>query len=157
MPKRLLSIALVGQTGRRGVAGLTAAFMLLCNLYCACGGTLPGSSTACHDAAQSASAPCSAHCDEHAPDSRGPSEPEEPKGAPPGHTGCAHCNPLVSLSETSASKAALHSLEWDTAFLPLVTSLSGPYFFGPSASPSGNLLPSVPAATLLSLHCALNT
>ena len=154
--KCLLSIANVRQPDRV-VAGVTAALVLLCNIYCACGGAVSGGSTPCHDVAAAAPASCGAHCHEPSPDAPGPSETQQPGGAPAGHTGCGHCDPVLSVSEQSTTKAKLDPVEWDAAFLPLfIPSAEAPSADLP-ATASGKLLPLVPAATLLSLHCALNT
>lgn len=118
-----LNIAVVGSASRRVVGvvgGVTAAFMLLCSVHCACGGlpALPGPLTSKAEPGTSAS--CSTHCHDHA---RTTTEQSEhggpPRGEEPGHSGCGHCNPVLSILESSNGSATLHTLELAPAWYPL--------------------------------------
>ena len=153
-----LSIAVVGSTGRRAVGGVTAAFMLLCSVYCACGGlpALPVLLTS--EAEPGTSAPCSAHCHDHA--RTAPEQSEHggtPRGEQPGHSGCGHCNPVLSILESSSGSAALHTLESAPAWFPLPVSTVEVHSVRSPPSVHGDLPPPASPPTLLSLHCALNT
>ena len=154
----LLSIAVVGNAGRRVVGAVTAAFVLLCSVYCACGGppALPG--RLAHGAKPAAAASCSAHCHDQ---ERTPAEQSEhggkPRGEQPGHTGCGHCNPALSIIESSSASAASYSPEWAPAWFPLPASRVEILTVVSAPSADGDLPPPTSAPTLLNLHCALNT
>ena len=153
-----LSIAVVGSAGRRAVGAVTAAFVLLCSVYCACGGLPAVPGLLSREAEQRSAAACSAHCHDQG---GAPAEPSEhggiPRGEQSGHTGCGHCNPVLSVLESSGGSATVHSPEWAPAWFPLPGSRVELRSVVSAPSADGDLPPPRSAPTLLSLHCALNT
>ena len=136
---------------------MTAAFVLLCSVYCACGGVAPPRLG--HSAGQperQAPADCTTHCHNHG-EAPAPSDHDgTPGSGQSGHTGCAHCHPVLSILESSGGPSTLHALIWSA------TVLLAP---SPPVEVRANILalvvnqdlpPPASAPTLLSLHCALN-
>jgi hypothetical protein len=159
---------------RQMISSLTAAFVLLCNIYCACGGSVASS---CHspaesktvagqarDAAQGPRSQC--HHRDHA-DAGSQSQREEhtpPQSHPPQRDGkhhqgdhtCPHCTPAMMAQAADSKRTAeltqVSSLiaispAWACWFCDRV----------PAWKPAiaGDLPPPAGSPTLLSLHCAL--
>ena len=159
MRMRRNSISTVPHVARRATGGVTAAFMLLCSLYCACAGA--ASSSSCHRVEQLTAGTCASHCptrDDSTPaDAPAPKPAGAPLGDPPQHAGCTHCHLLAATAGTTNETAASHGFDGPAAACPLPTSLAGGVATAAGFSVRGDLPPPVTPHTLLSLHCALNT
>jgi hypothetical protein len=143
------------------VGSATAAFVLLCSIYCACGDTGSAATASCH-VSEAARAPQRAHCHGDAdPTCSGPHDPHSP-GRPDrqnGHHdsgGCGHCK--RTLTTADSAKAHLAPL-FACAFTPLTACVIPLHEQAAPHTPtcSGDLPPPQGPATLLGLHCALNT
>ena len=164
---------------RQILSCVTAAFVLGCNVLCACGGHSPvggggDDHRACHQTREPEPAKTRAHshCAGHGPrhdhqhhrqnsggeERPAPAEPcgggGEPKAPDPG---CQHCNQIVAVPDAKAKAGG------DLASHPSLAGFLPPLLTEPPADPGRSRLrvmagdPSPPTAgpTLLSLHCAL--
>lgn len=139
------------------VAGVTAAFVLLCSVYCACDAGAAGAAPACHVALQAAADADVPPC--HGSGGAPAGGHERPSPLPLHHEGqeCRHCQPAVTGVE--AGKGSTELALSPTA-LPLI---AVPAFILPPETPRhlsvalGDLPPPNQQSTLLGLHCALNT
>ena len=153
-----LSIVMMRQVARRMVAGVTAAFVLLCSVYCGCdaGGANP--TLACHMAQLGPGAANVPPCHRADSPSSGEHEPQSP--LPLHHEGkeCRHCQPAATGAEPA--KASTH-LTQSAAPLALAAlpAFIRPHDQAPPHLPvvHGDLPPPNQQSTLLSLHCALTT
>jgi hypothetical protein len=132
---------------------LTAAFVLLSHVYCACGGAARVAATA--GASEAASLPpCHRHA--AATDQRGKHGPAPAdRGS---HSSCPHCKPLT-VADGAGQKVAdgLKPALWLAPFCPSSTvALTSPTAARPAFT-AADLPPPSPRSTLLGLHCALNT
>ena len=139
---------------------MTAAFVLLCSVYCACGGVVPaGHGPVPGRTERQTAAACTAHCHGH-DHGRTPaqSEPDGPPGSGhSGHAGCGHCNPVLSILELSSGLSTPHAPAWAAAVLLVPCPAVEMQSIRPAYSINQDLPPPTSAPTLLSLHCALNT
>ena len=141
---------------RQTVGLVTAAFVLLCHVYCACGGPHASAvATTARADATSGMPSCHAH---HG--GKGPSKNGKP--AAPGHRSeapCEHCKPAQTADSGDAKNpsALKPSVVPSPPFAPWAwTDGLAPATAGLPAILVG-LPPPQPANTLLRLHCALNT
>lgn len=137
---------------------MTAAFVLLCSVYCACGGVVSaGLGPVAGQPERQAAAGCTAHCHDHG----GTPGPSEHDGAPDrgqsGHAGCGHCNPVLSVIEPTSDPVAVHAPAWAAPALLVPGSPVQAQLIRLALAANQDLPPPTSAPTLLSLHCALNT
>ena len=132
---------------------LTAAFVLLSHVYCACGGAARGVAGA--GASDVASLPpCHRHA--AATDQQGKHGPAPADRG--GHSSCPHCKPLT-VADGAGQKVAngLTPAPWLApicSWSPLA--LTSPTAARPAFA-AADLPPPPQCSTLLGLHCALNT
>ena len=161
MPGGSLSIGVVQQIGRRIVGSLTAACVLLCSIWCACGDADAAATDKGHVSARET--PTSQHHCHGRPGSAGEgnrndSDRKAPEsgGKQRGNGGCGHCEPTLAKAEQKASTPG-----WPRAFSVDLVQCAIATLCGQTVSHlpswSGDLPPPLPQPTLLSLHCALNT
>lgn len=145
---------------RRIIASVTAAFVLLCGVYCSCGELPAAGRAGCHQAAREA-APEGLPCHSSVPragtlNEAGDSNEPIPSPQPSGDA-CGHCHPLAAAIEPARSVAAAYVVvSFDSIPMPDFSLVCDP----PRPRPrfcGGDLPPPVQSPTLLSLRCALNT
>jgi hypothetical protein len=161
VPERRLSIGVVKQVGRQVVGSVTAACVLLCSIYCACGAAGAAATDDCHVSA--AETPRSQHhCHGHpsspveASHSGSEGKAPEPGGKQDSGAGCGHCEPTLAKVEQKASTPGFFgTFSVDLAPCAIATLSDQTVSHLPPCS--GDLPPPLLQPTLLSLHCALNT
>ena len=152
-----LSIGAMRRAGRRIIAAVTAAFVLLCGVLCPCGvaaaaAAATPSSPACHKTTAEPAPACHAGGDADQGD-RYPVPDRHHNGDGP----CPHCHPQAAGMEPAKKSAELPPLA--SLFAPLATA-SPASDFSPAAllaNARGIKPPQPPPSTLLALRCALNT
>lgn len=144
------------------VGGVTAAFVLLCHVYCACGGS-PEAAFRSGAAGQTVKQPVAqpaeshAHCHGH----RGHEKAEQPEENPcksEDDPTCRHCKQIVAAEFGGNASAPLGPSDGLAIFLPSSPPLriiASP--FEQLRLNAGNHLPPISCCSLLRLHCALNT
>jgi hypothetical protein len=138
----------VGGYLRKLVSVVTAALVLLSNVYCACAHAAP---PAPRDPAAADAVPaCHAHHAKH--------QPAAPEKTPANKLPCQHCKPAASAVDTAAkvvgSPHAVHWL-WAVPVAPIATPDLA--IAARHAALALDLPPPRQDQSLLSLHCALNT
>lgn len=144
------------------VASLTAAFVLMCSIYCACGDASSAADASCHTA-QAAEAQQQPHCHGHAasvPAGHAAQGGGNQRDSNPHHGdegGCGHCKRTVTtINSVKAHSGLLPDVaSFDVVAVCVVLAQGQTALHIPACS--GDLPPPQGLATLLSLHCALNT
>ena len=137
------------------VAVPTAAFVLLFNVYCACGGAGAHDGGSCRVTVQLVEEKPVGHCHGHAAGADGSGESDQdPRHHESG--GCRHCHAAprsIERNETGQGLSPGVALDFQplpAAWMPTRAAAPGLIFAVDLPPPQG-------APTLLSLHCALNT
>ena len=132
-------------------ACLMPAVVLLCSVYCACGGqlSLPGR----HAAAAQQTPAAHPHCSKHQ-GAKGHHVPRPAEHDGSEHPGCGHCGSTVAVAPTKVGGGdPPAAVPFDIAALALAPFRDSTSWIVPR--PPGDLPPRVCDASLLGLHCAL--
>jgi hypothetical protein len=132
---------------------VTAAFVLLCHVYCACGAAHALVARAATSAEESSALP---PCHRH----HGGGKSESGKPAAPGHDGgsCQHCRPSVATAGTGNVTITTQLNPSQVPPTPFVVPVAyADVLIRRHSTGFSDLPPPQLGQTLLGLHCALNS
>ena len=149
---------------RRIVGVITAAGVLLCSIYCACGDAAHHSLNAAeaHLAASGHSEQRHRHCHAHPAAAAlrhgvaGHDGAPTPCRHPDGGNGCGHCDASLGRAEQASPALVAHALV-PSGFAPWAVATLREQMASHLPACSGDLPPPPGQPTLLNLHCTLNT